>query len=175
MKQIIIVALCSFVIIGCHNKGKTSSSVESLSPEEVNSQIESLRKFIIPTKGASKEDVDTVFGVPKEIKGPPTKGSTVDYPMHTYQLLSPEKGQEFRAFLYVTYKDDNVTYIGINHYCVAKGRPLYRSGSTENIRQQKEIEGENIQVLDDLIEIKKKYENKLKNASWNKQASEQSL
>jgi hypothetical protein len=176
MKQIIIVALCSFVIIGCHNMGKTLSSVESLSPEEVNAQIESLRKFIIPTKGVSKTEVDAIFGVPEEIKERPSGGIILfNFPLHIYQLIEPEQNQEFRAFLYVNYKDDKVAFSSINHYCVAKNRAIYPEGSPSQIKEQKAIDGENRLVLEDLIEIQKKYENKLKNASWNKQASEQSL
>jgi hypothetical protein len=170
MKRIIIIAIMSLVITGCRGKDNTSVAVESLSPEEVNAQIEILHKLMIPPKGVSKADVDAVFGVPEEIKELPKggKGSPTDYPMHIYQLLTPKQNQEFRAFLHVTYEDEKVKYIGINHICVSKGRPTYLQGSPQQIKQQQMIEMENVQVLEDLNEIQKKYENKLKDASWNK-------
>jgi len=59
--------------------------------------------------------------------------------------------------------------MGINHICVIKNR----TESLNCIKRQKDIEKENRRVLADLIEIKKKYESKLKNASWNKIKSEQ--
>ena len=168
MKQFIITVLLSLVITGCRGKDKMSDTAESLSPEEVNAQIESLNKLIIPLKGISKAEVDAVYGVPNETREPGIKGSAYMYPMHTYQLLAPKQRQEFRAFLYVTYKDDKVEYIGIKHYCVAKNRAIYLQDSPEQIRQQQEIDDENVRVLADLIEIQKKYENKLKDAPWNK-------
>jgi hypothetical protein len=176
MKQIIVIAILSLVIIGCRKTDVMSTSVESLSPEEVNSQIANLRKFIIPPKGLNKVEVDAIFGVPEEIKERPSGGIILfNFPLHIYQLLEPEQNQEFRAFLYVNYKDDKVAFSSINHYCVAKNRVIYPEGSPAQIKEQKAIDGENRLVLEDLIEIQKKYENKLKNASWNKQASEQSL
>ena len=168
MKQIIVIAILSLVIIGCDETENTSISVESLSPEEVNAEIESFREFIIPPKGTSKADVDAIFGVPKETKELKGKGSPAHYPMHSYQLLDPKPKQDFRAFLYVSYKDDKVTFIGINHMCVLKSRGYAPQGSPLQIKQQQEIDMENLHVLEDLIEIKEKYKSKLKNASWNK-------
>ena len=131
----------------------------SMSPEEVNAQIAGLRKFIIPPKGVSKADVDAVFGVAEIITESTGKGNYM-YPLHKVQLLEPKPHQQFRAFLYVSYTDDRVSDVGIDHYCVARGRAFY---------DKEAIERENKLVLEDLIEIQKKYGSKLKDASWNKQ------
>ncbi len=158
MKRIIIISLLSLVIIGCGGTNNTSVSLESLSPEEVNTEIESLREFIIPPKGVSKADVNTVFGVPEVINELTGKGSANMYPMHIYQLLSPKQGQEYRAYLQVTYEADKAKYISISHYCVVRGRATY---------PKDEIERENRLVLEDLLEIKKNYGSELEDASWN--------
>lgn len=82
------------------------------------------------------------------------------YPMHSHQLPPSKQGQEFRAFLYVTYRNDKARFVGINHVCVVKGR--------DKDPEPEELARENRLVLADLIEIEKKYETKLKDASWNK-------
>jgi hypothetical protein len=171
MKQVIVLVLFSLVIAGCLKNDNITGSTEILSPEEVNAQIENLRKLIIPPKGVSKADVDAVFGVPKEITESDGKGTAGMYPMHTYQLLKPEQGREFRAFLYVTYENNKVKYAGINHCCVSKNRVIYPQGSPEQIAQQHEIDTENVHVLADLTEIQQLYGYRLKTASWNKQTA----
>jgi len=160
MKQIIVAALLGLAIIGCRTDNQTPEQKQSLSPEQVTEEIASLRKFIIPPKGATLVDVNAVFGKPivtKELSG---KGSAAMYPMHSYKLLHPKPGQQFRAYLYVTFRNDKAYFVGINHTCVAKGRAIPAD--------PKELESENRLVLADLLEIKKKYESKLKDALWNK-------
>ncbi len=159
MKQIIVAALLSLAITGCQAADTGPASAKSLAPEEVSAQIASLRELIIPCKGTARADVDAVFGEPevtKELKG---KGSAAMYPMHSYQLLPPKQGQEFRAFLYVTYRNDKAHFVGINHICTVKGRAYPAD--------PKELESEDRLVLADLLEIKKKYDSKLRDASWN--------
>jgi hypothetical protein len=164
MKQIIVTALLSLAISGCKTADNTRTSQPSLSPEEVTAEIASLRKVIVPPNGWNKADVDWVFGAPEETKELNGKGSTAMYPMHSYQLIPPKQGQQFRAFLYVTYRNDKVHFAGINHMCVVKGR--YKEPEPD------ELDREHRFVLTDLLEIKKKYEHKLKDATWNKKASE---
>jgi hypothetical protein len=160
MKEIIVTAYLSLAITGCQVPDRAPSPADSLSPDQVTAQVASLRKLMIPPKGASKADVDAVFGEPKETKELKGKGSAAMYPMHSYQLLPPKQGQEFRAFLYVTYKNDKAHFVGINHVCVIKGR--YKEPEPD------ERDRENRLVLADLLEIKEKYETKLNDASWNK-------
>jgi len=137
-------------------------------PDQINEEIASLRKIIIPPEGVRKTDVDAVFGRPRKSKKLKGKGQKKMYPMHSYQLLPPKDGQAFRAFLYVTYRKGKVRYIGINHRVVWKNRVRYLTGSPGEIQQQRAIEAENVRVLADLIEIQKKFEDKLKDASWNR-------
>ena len=157
MKHIIAIAIFSLVIAGCGGMNNQTSYVESLSPEQVNAEIESFREFIIPPKGTSKEDVDAVFEVSDVIEESKDKGSYI-YPLHIYDLLPSIDGEVPWAFMYVSYTNDKIVAIGINHYCVVKGRTLYDGEA---------IEKENVQVLKDLIDIKKKFKNKLNKASWN--------
>jgi hypothetical protein len=130
-------------------------------PNQLDAQIAGLRAIIIPPTGASMADVEAVFGRPNvtddiDINRKATaKASRKD----TFQLLPPNGMEEFRAFLQVTYKDGKVSATDMNHMCVVKGRTLPHD--------PKELEAENRQVLADLIEIKKKYEVKLRTASWN--------
>ncbi len=129
-------------------------------PEQVAEQIASLRKFIIPPKGTSKTDVDAVFGTPERIEKLTGKGSPASFPQHRYHLLPPKSGQGFRARLRVTYRNDKAHFIGINHLCIIHGR--YKAPLPA------ELARENRLVLADLLEIKTKYEYKLRAASWNK-------
>ena len=139
-------------------------SVDSMSPEEVNAEIQNLHEFIIPPIGTSKADIDAVFGVPKEYKERPSGGIILyNFPLHTYQLLDPKPNQEFRAILCVNYKEDKVVLSSINHMCVVKNRVV----SIQSPERQKAIEAENRHVLEDLIEIEKKYKKKLQKTSWN--------
>jgi len=82
------------------------------------------------------------------------------YPMHSYKLLHPKAGQQFRAYLYVTFRNDKAHFVGINHACVTKGMTA--------LPDPEWVARENQAVLIDLTEIKKNYESKLKDASWNK-------
>ena len=169
MKWKITITLIGLVIMGCREVGNKSGSVDLLSPEEVNAEIESLREFIIPPKGESKENVDAVFGIPKEFYGSVFDKISADTLMYKYQLLTPEPRQEFRAYLYVKYNDDKVEYIGISHY-----RTVVNLAYSQGAKEQQMIDRNNKFTLEDLIEIKEKYKDKLKNASWNKREREKS-
>ena len=84
--------------------------------------------MIIPPIGTTKNEIDEIFGQPQEVKELTGKGSNNMYPMHIYTLVLPENNQGFRAFLAVTYRDENKDSIyevycaGINHVCVVKNR-----------------------------------------------------
>jgi len=67
---------------------------------------------------------------------------------------------DLRAFIIPPKEINKVYMAGIYHMCVLKGR-LYKTDPAE-------LEAENRLVLDDLIEIKKKFQDKLKDAPWNK-------
>ena len=132
----------------------------ALAQERVTKKISALHKTIVPPQGASKDEVDSVFGEPKLVerlsgKG---KGSQADYPLHVYQLLPPGKGQQFRALLQVTYKDDVVHLVAINHACVTKGRASDPS--------PEELASENRLVLIDLEDINMRFQRTLRNAAW---------
>lgn len=158
----------SLAITGCRDGDRAGKPGRPLSPDQVRERIAELRKQIIPPRGTPRTDVDAVFGTPKEIKELRGKGSKAHYPMHTYQLLPPRDGLPFRAFLYVTYRDGKVRRAGINHVCAIKGRVGYEIGSPERLREQKEIEAENVNVLAELIEIREKREGRLRGAAWNR-------
>ena len=168
MKQILITILISLVVTGCCVMDNMSGSVESMLPDEVNARIESLREFIIPPKGVSEADVDAVFGVSEEYNGSLFNKITPDTLMRKYQLLDPEPNQDFRSYLYVKYTDDKVEYIGISHSCSIANLIGYSEGSPEQIEQQQMLDRNKVFILKDLIEIKEKYGDKLKDASWNK-------
>lgn len=140
--------------------------------EATRTEIAGLQARLLPPAGTKKEKVDAVYGVPQKVKDRGIKGSATNYPMHVYQLLAPRRGEEFRAYLYITYRDGLVWRAGINHICVVKNRVFYGPGP-EADKQAKEIEGENLQVLADLKEIDVKFGEKLKRSDWNqKTASE---
>jgi hypothetical protein len=96
--------------------------------KQTTERISALQSIIIPPAGTDKSQVDTVYGMPKEVESQ-GMGSSADYPMHIYQLLPPQKKEEFRAFLYATYRDGRLRNAAINHICVAGGRipPLWGS------------------------------------------------
>ena len=137
--------------------------------EATRKEIAVLQARLLPPAGTKKEKVDAVYGVPREVKEF-VKGSATDYPMHVYQLLAPRRGEEFRAYLHITYRDGVVWRAGINHICVVKNRALYRPGP-EADKQAKEIERENLQVLADLKEIDVKFGEKLKHFDWNQRTA----
>jgi len=118
MKQIPLIVLLTVALTA---RGQGPSA-----PEAVEAQIEALREVIIPTKGTPKAEVEAVYGVGRETKELRGKGSAVHYPMHSYNLLPAKRGQDFRAFLYVTYREGKVHYVGINHICVVKNRVINR-------------------------------------------------
>jgi hypothetical protein len=165
MKQIILVALLSLMIMECGADSASPKPEESLSADQVAKQIASLRGLIIPAEGTTRADVDAVFGEPEVTKALIGKGSATMYPMHSYQLLAPERGQVFRTYLYITYRNDKVHFAGMNHACVTKGKRLFRDPPELVLREK---DREDRAVLADLLEIKKKYEGKLKDALWNK-------
>ncbi len=144
-------------------------AAEPPSPSLVDSQIETLiatlNLMIIPPKGTARSEVDAVYGQPTEEKDLRGKGSATMYPMHVYALLPAAKGQEFRAFLYVTYKDGVIRFTGINHYAVVQNRDFQPHAD--------EVAKENRRVLVDLLEIQEKYIEQLPKASWNRKTSEQ--
>jgi hypothetical protein len=107
--------------------------------------------------------VDEIYGEPREVPRLVGKGSPGDYPMHTYQLLDPQGNDEFRAFLHVTYRDERVYRVGINHFRVVKGRLILTPSQSPQITA--EIERESRWVLADLLEIYNKYD--VTKASWN--------
>jgi hypothetical protein len=119
MKSIypLTVVMAGFILLSAHG-----ATVAKTDEERTTEEISALQKRIIPPKGTTKEDVDAVYGVPEEVKELKGKGSKIDYPMHVYQLLAPRKKEEFRAFLYVTYRNGVVAMAGINHMCVTKNR-----------------------------------------------------
>jgi hypothetical protein len=91
-----------------------------------------------------------LFGTPEEIiKSERTQGT------HAYQLLKNESKSLSGAQLYATYHSNKVESPGLTHRCVVQ--------CIERIRQ---IEAENVRILSDLIEIQKKYREKLAEASW---------
>lgn len=165
----IIIAVLSFIAV--------LPAAERTAPTEgvkVEDQIAELEKMIIPPEGTEKANVDIIFGEPKEIKVTLAKVLSVKYPdlVYIYELLPPIGKQEFRAYLYIKCRNGKVWMPGINHLCVIKGRPIFMKGSPEEIRKKQEIELEKHEVLIDLNEIRDKFTEKLKSASWNKKESE---
>ena len=148
------------IVLSAHGASGTNDS------KQTAERIAALRSEIIPPPGTDKSQVDTVYGIPKEVEFA-GMGSSADYPMHIYQLLPPQKNEEFRAYLYVTYRDGKLRNAGINHICVLKGRVAVLPGPLAD-NQQKEIEQENLQVLADLEDIQAKFKEELKAAVWNK-------
>ena len=122
--------------------------------------IETLRAKIVPPKGIPKSEIDKIFGEPEEIKKLKGKDSNIMYPMRTYQLLPPKENQDFRAFLYVTYKEKKVHFVDINYICVVKNYDLQPA--------TQELARENRKILIDLLEIYNEFHEKLETASWNK-------
>ena len=169
MKWIMLAALLSLIVAGCQTDTTSPKVTRVLSAGQVNEQIAGLRKLIIPPEGTGKTAIDAVFGQATVVQKR-TKGGRYVSPVHIYQLLSPERGQDSRAILFVTYKEGKAHFVDINHMCVTKGRPIFADPK----KFTAEREAENRLVLFDLLEIKKKYEDKLKDAVWNKQASEHS-
>ncbi|MFZ2655854.1 MAG: hypothetical protein WAX69_13065 [Victivallales bacterium] len=135
---------------------------------EIKDQIQGLDNLIIPPNGTERLDVDLIYGKPREIMEANVKGSSAGNLMHRYELLRPEGANEFRAYLYVTYREGKVLKAGINHNCVDKNHPVYAVGSPDEKLQKKAIEAEQRFVLEDLYEICKIFGKKLKNAPWNK-------
>jgi hypothetical protein len=162
-----IVTVLSFVTVS-----SAADTIGQPQRTKVEDQIAALNELIIPPKGTEKASVDSVYGKPQEIKRLQGKGASSDYPLHTYGLLPPLEKQEFRAFLYVTYRNGKVWRAGINHVCVLKSRAVYRAGSPEDWKQTREIQNENHLVLIDLKDVRDKFAEKLKDASWNRKASE---
>jgi hypothetical protein len=155
--------------------GAILSAAEKTEPSEaaeVANQIAKLNKMIIPPEGTEKAKVDAVYGEPKGIEELNGKGSPALYPIHIYRFLASKENQEFRAILYVSYRNEQVWKAGINHSCVLKNRAIYKDGSPEDQKQILEIENENKAVLIDLKEISEKYSEKLKRTSWNNNLSE---
>ncbi len=166
MKTILLSMLLQVFLVAASSAAESSVPTE---PVAVADQIAKLNTLLIPPDGTDKADIDLVFGKPKEIKELKGKGSPVDYPMHIYELLPPIGKEEFRAFLYVTYRQGKVWRAGINHLCVTKNR---YAGVIDDSKQKQEIERENQQALVNLQDIRNRFAEKLKAASWNK-ASEQ--
>jgi hypothetical protein len=160
-------ALTVAIALSAHGAPGTNDS------EQVIEKPRSVESEIIPPAGTDKSEVDRIYGIPEEILHG-VRGSTNDYPMHIYQLLPPRKNEEFRAVLYITYREGKVWRAGINHISVLKGRVGYFPGSLsgpEEERYRKEIERENLQVIADLKEIQAKFEEPLKSAEWNTKES----
>jgi len=152
------------IVLSAHGASGTNDS------KQTAERIAALRSEIIPPPGTDKSQVDTVYGIPKEVEFA-GMGSSADYPIHIYQLLPPRNNAEFRAFLYITYRDGKVLKAGIKHICVTGGRPGIFPGPLADEQQrerQKEIEQENLQVLADLEDIQAKFKEELKAAVWNK-------
>jgi hypothetical protein len=100
-----------------------------------------------------------LFGTPEEIiKSERTQGT------HAYQLLKNESKSLSGAQLYATYHSNKVESTGITHRCVVQC--MVRTGAPLPPERIRQIEAENVRILSDLIEIQKKYREKLAEASW---------
>lgn len=161
MKQTTLLFLLTLVLAGCKADTKTPDKEPPETQKQVRQEIATLREVIIPSKGTAKSEIEAVFGEGKVIEEPNGKGARYKYPMHKYQLLPKKKGQQFRSFLCVTYREKNARFVGINHSCVVKGRPVGKPAAEEIAREKR-------RVLNNLTEIKKKYSSELNKASWNK-------
>ena len=170
MKYNVLIFAAAMAVAASSRAAESTNDVANIALGE---RITELRKFIMPPEGTKKTDVDSVYGAPVEVKEPQGKGPSADYPMDTYELLPPDGKEDFHAFLYVTYRGGKVWRAGINHIGVLKNRQLNRAGSSEYLKQKQEIQGENRSMLIDLQNIRDKFAEKLGNASWNKQSSEQ--
>jgi hypothetical protein len=163
----LVAGTVAFIIVLSAQGATVAETDEGRTTEE----IAALQKRIIPPKGTTKEDVDAVYGVPEEVKELKGKGLKTNYPMHVYELLPPRKKEDFRAFLYVTYRNGVVGMAGINHMLI-KNRPLSRRQGPEADKQKMEIAEENLRVLANLKEIEVKFGDGIKSASWNKAAEQ---
>lgn len=135
--------------------------VRELTDDELADRIARLREVIIPPAGTALASVDRVFGEPRveEELREGAKGRRSDYPMHIYDLLAPKGSAEFRAFLYVTNRNDVVARAAINHHGVIKGT---RAGSPRAANRRVEQQ----RVLLDLRAIRDKYRVQLAGAAW---------
>jgi hypothetical protein len=181
MKQFAFIAFLNLVGVGFMANGETPVADNALSPDPVTERIANLRKVIIPPNGTSVAEVQAMFGEPTRVPGTGKGESPAEHPVHLYELLMPKDGTKgcalmygadaYRAILSLDYVNGRVVKARIEHVCVAASRPIYAPGTREDELQREAIAQEQRSALADLLEIRKKYEAKLKNATWNRNAS----
>jgi hypothetical protein len=161
MKLARILVVAASMLPGCGADDVAPPPVRTHAARASAPTIESLRRVIVPPNGTAKADVDAVFAAPRVSETLTGKGSSADYPMHTYVLLPPRPGAEFRAFLHVTYRDDRVYRAGINHLCVSKNLRIDPGARVDHAKEERG-------VLEDLLLIEETFGGRLSTASWNR-------
>lgn len=124
---------------------------EKLSSEE-EAKRRNIQSLSVPAKGTPREEVEKVYGKPgkfKELKG---EGTPSVRPLQDCDYrLTPSPHYYYGTFLRVAFNKGMVERAMLSHMC---NRTMLSKSSAERL------------ILNELIEIERKYGDKLKTASW---------
>ncbi len=175
------VVILLMLMPGCHPPQR-AIPVTSGPKTEVTAKtpIDKLRAFIMPPSGTTQREIQAIFGGPTRVTPTQFEGDPEDYPLHLHTLLGdPEKEAQPRAWLQLVYKERLLHQVRLWHACTHISRPYYREGTTERIQWDRHWAELKAQEHSELLEIRAKYGDALKRASWNsrggKERSQQSL